>query len=95
MAHLRRAVILLRDAHVSLRLNKCLFHAAKINFFGDASRPGQLKLSEEKTVAVRVLKSCTTEMELKFFSGLYNVFQRLVANLSRVAAPLNKKLRKD
>lgn len=95
MVLLEQALALLRDAGVLLKLKKCPFFVEKINYLRKVIRPGLLKLYETTTAAVLELRDPATQTELRSFLGLCNVFSQFFSNFSRVAAPLNKKLRKN
>ena len=92
--HVRSVLSLLADAGVTLKLKKCFFFTDKIDYLGHVIRPGKLQIAEHTTDAIRQLQAPTNLTELRSFLGLCNVFRRFVPNFARIAAPLNRKLRK-
>lgn len=57
-------------------------------------RPGNIKVPSKSIEAVKVFKSPQMQTQLRSFLSLYNLYRRLVPNLSRVVAPFNKLLKK-
>lgn len=80
MVQLRQVPTLLRDAGMTLRLNKCSFFAENINELEHIIRAGRLELSQATTAAVRELKDQTTQTDSRFFLGLSNVLRSLSLN---------------
>lgn len=95
MAHSRRVFILLRDARGTLKLKKCVFFAEKISYLEHIIRPGRLELSKAIAAAVHEVKEPSTRTEVRFFTGLCNMFRQCFSNFSEVAVTLNKRLRKE
>lgn len=59
-APLRKALTLLHDSRVTLKMKKSLIFAERINFLGHVIHPERLELSEGTTLAVRNLTDLTT-----------------------------------
>lgn len=95
MTPLQHVLTLLRDSGVTLEIKKCLFIPERNNSLGHVLRPGRPKPSETTTAAVHELNDPMTQTELRSFLSIRSVFRRFVSNVSRVAASLNRKLRKD
>lgn len=95
LTQLKRVLTLLRDAGVTLKLKKSSFLAETISYLGHVSRSGRIEIRTATTDAFGQLKNPTTQTEIRSFLGLCNIFRRFVPYLSKVAAPLNKKLCKD
>lgn len=64
----------LRDSRVTLKLKKCSFFSAKLNYLRYVIRTRRLGLSEAAAAAVQRLIDSPTEIELKTFLVLCNVF---------------------
>lgn len=92
--HVRTVLRLLRNAGVTIRLDKCSFFATKVEYLGHTITPGKLAIHNRACDAVEQFKPLRTTTDIRSFLGLCNVFRRFVPNFSRVAAPLNKKLKK-
>lgn len=76
------------------QVKKEFIFCLKINNHVHIIQPEQLKLSELTMVTIRELNDPTTQRNSRYSFGICSV-SRLVPNLSRVASPLNKRLRID
>lgn len=79
----------------TFKQKKYKFFAKTIYYLSQGIRLGRFELTGRMTEAVAILKTHMTKMKLPSFYGLYNVFKRLLPNVSRIAAPLSKMLRKE
>ena len=94
MVHVDHVLTLLRSAGVSLKLKKCNFFTQSVSYLGHVIRPGRLSLADKNTRALREAKHPSTQTELRSFLGICNVYRRFVPNFARIAAPLNRMLKK-
>jgi hypothetical protein len=86
---------LLRDAGVSLRLDKCHFFRHRVNYLGHVIEPGKLSVQATKVDTILKAKLPRTKMELRAFLGICNVYRRFVSKFATIAAPLTRYSRKD
>jgi hypothetical protein len=86
---------LLRDAGVSLRLDKCHFSRRRVNYLGHVIEPGKLSVQATKVDTILKAKLPRTKTELRAFLGIYNVYRRFVPKFATIAATLTRHLRKD
>ena len=92
--HADEVLTALHSAGVSLKLRKCKFFSASVDYLGHIITPGKLHAAVINTDAVKGFKEPTTQTGLKSFLGLCNVYRRFVPNFARTAAPLQQLLRK-
>ena len=92
--HVQKVLSLLRDAGVTLKLSKCNFFTGSVDYLGHTIRPGKLEVASTNLKALEEAKYPTNQTVVRSFLGMCNVYRRFVPNFSRIAAPLNKKLRK-
>jgi hypothetical protein len=86
---------LLRDAGVSLRLDKCHFFRRRVNFLGHVIEPGKLSVQASKVDTIQKAKLPRIKTELRAFLGICNVYRRFIPKFETIAAPLTRYLRKD
>lgn len=73
---------------------RCFSFSDAIDYPGPMITPVRLLNATKTAAAVRSLCCPTTTSKLRFFLGLRNIYYQFVPNISRVAAPLNKRLKK-
>lgn len=91
----RRVLRLLYEATATFTLKKYYFFAEVVVYLAHLIRPGSLELAGHTSDAAAKLEHSSTQMEWRSFLRLCNVFERLIPSFARLAAPLNKTLRKD
>lgn len=77
----------LKNAEVTLNLEKCSFFTNTIDYLGLAIRPRRLEISFLATDAIEAAKRSTTLTKLRSFLGTCNVISRFVPNFARIAVP--------
>jgi hypothetical protein len=85
---LDKVLSLLRDAGVSLRLDKCHFFRRRANYLGHVIEPGKLSVQATKVDNILKAKLPRTKTELRAFLGICNVYRRFVPKFETIAAPL-------
>jgi len=79
----------LRDAGVTLNLEKCTWFPDEVEYLGHIVRPGQLHVHNKNVDALKHAKFPTTKTQMKSFLGMCNVYRRFVKDFSKRAKPLN------
>jgi hypothetical protein len=80
---LNKVLSLLRDAGVSLRLDKCHFFRRRVNYLGHVIEPGKLSVKATKVETILKAKLPRTKTELRAFLGTCNVYRRFVPSSRR------------
>jgi len=79
----------LREAGVTLNLEKCTWFSDEVEYLGPIVRPGQLHVHDKNVDALKHAKFPTTKTQLKSFLGMCNVNRRFVKDFAKRAKPLN------
>jgi len=79
----------LREAGVTLNLEKCTWFSDEIEYLGHIFRHGQLHVHNKNVDALKHAKFLTTKTDLKSFLGMCNVYRRFVKDFAKQAKPLN------
>jgi hypothetical protein len=85
---LDKVLSLLRDAGVSLRLDKCHFFSRRVNFLGRVIEPGKLSIQATEVDTILKAKLPRTKTELRAFLCICNVYRRFVPKFATVSAAL-------
>jgi hypothetical protein len=91
---LDKVLSLLREAGVSLRLDKCHFFCRSVNYLGHVIEPGKLSVQATKVDTILKAKLPRKKTELRALLGTFNVYRRFVSKFATIAAPLTNHLRK-
>lgn len=93
--HVSRIVRLLYESEVMVKQRRCYFFAETIISLCLHITPGCVEPAEHMTDEVAILEHLTTRTVLCSFLSLCNVFGWFVPYAACLAAPANKKLRKN
>jgi Reverse transcriptase (RNA-dependent DNA polymerase) len=85
----------LRDARVSLRLDKCHLFCRRVNYLERVIEPGKLSVQATKFDTILKAKLPHTKTELRAFLGICNVYRRFMPKFATISAPLTRHLRRD
>jgi len=64
----------LREAGVTIKLEKCTWFSDEVEYLGHIVRPGQLHVHNKNVDALKHAKFPTTKTQLKSFLGMCNVY---------------------
>ena len=85
----------LRQAGLTLKLNKCYFAQREVKYLGHIVSTADVRLDPAKTEAVSTYPIPNNVKELRQFLGLANYYRWFVVDYSRVAEPFHKLLTKE
>ncbi|KAL2086105.1 hypothetical protein ACEWY4_017164 [Coilia grayii] len=83
----------LREHHLFLKAEKCVFHKHQVQFLGYHISPQGVKMDQGKVDAVLNWPTPTTIKELQRLLGFANFYRRFIRNYSMLIAPLTNLLR--
>jgi hypothetical protein len=92
---LSRVLLLLKEAGVSLKREKCSFTAQKVRYLGLNISNHCVQVDEEKTAAVRKAMAPTIKSELRRFLRMTGLYRKFIPSYAEVSAPLTKYLQGD
>lgn len=92
--HVEFVLQLISKAEMTPNLNTCFSFPDAIKCLGHVIMSEQLQIASKTIDSVHVLRYPTTTFKLPSFLRLCSVYCRLVLNFSRMAASLNKQLKK-
>jgi len=78
----------LREAGVTLTLEKCTWFSDEVENLGHIVRPGKLHVHNKNVDALKHAKFPTTTTQLKSFLGMCNVYRRFFKDFAKRAKPL-------
>ena len=93
--HLRQVFDRLRQANLKLKPSKCHFACAKVQYLGHIVSGDGVAPDPEKISAVKNFPRPHNVKTVRSFLGLANYYRRFIKDFAKLAAPLNKLLRKD
>ena len=79
----------LREARVTLNLEKCTWFSDEVEYLGHIVRPGQLHVHNKNLDALKHAKFPTTKTQLKSFLGMCNVYRLFVKDIAKRPKPLD------
>jgi len=85
----------LREAGVTLNLEKCTWFSDEVEYLEHIVRPGQLRVHNKNVDALKHAKFPTTKTQLRSFLGMCNVYRRFFKDFAKQAKPLNAQTRAD
>lgn len=85
----------LREAGVTLNLEKCKWFTLEVEYLGHTITPGELHVLNKNTGALRVANFPTTKTQMNSFLGMCNVYRRFVQDFTKRARRLNALTKKD
>mgnify|MGYP003411260331 FL=1 len=94
LVHVDYVLSLLRNAGISLKLQKCNFFQPRVDYLGHVVTPGKLSVAEKNIETIRQAKHPQNRTELRSFLGMCNVYRKFVPHFAKKAAPLTELLKK-
>jgi len=85
----------LREAGVTLNLEKCTWFSDEFEYLGHIVRPGQLHVHNRNVDALKHASFPTTKTQLKSVLGMCNVYRRFLKDFAKRAKPLNAMTRAE
>ena len=92
MENLEQVLERLRAARLRLKLEKCEFFKAEVEYLDHVICSDEFKPQPSKMEAIKLIPVPKTARELQSFLGMINYYRKFIQNYSLVARPLTKLL---
>lgn len=86
---------LLRSSGVTLKMSKCKFFRAKVDYLGHTVLPTKLAAALEPTRVIGETPFPDDRTKIRSFLGACVVYRRFIRNFAKLVKPLNHMLKKD
>ena len=94
LKHIEDVMCRLRTHNLRLKLNKCTFLLAEINYLGYVISPKGIKPDSDKVEIIKQLSAPKTVKETRSFLGTCGFYRRFIKNYAQVALPLTELTKK-
>jgi len=91
----QRVLEILKQNHLYLNPEKCLFEKIKISYLGLIISKGQVEMDPVKVEGVKNWPVPKTVKEIQSFLGFINFYRRFIEGFASIAKPLHDLTRKD
>ncbi|GMF29447.1 unnamed protein product [Phytophthora fragariaefolia] len=95
LSHLREVLLCMCENHLYANVNKCIFGAEEIFFFGCFLGKDDVRADPEKVCAIAQWAVPVSQKDLRKWLGLANYLHTYSANYADMARPLTNLLKKD
>ena len=93
--HMRKVLEWLREAGLFLKPSKCEFHKQEVEFLGFVIGINGVRMDSAKVKSVTAWPTPRSPHDIRMFLGLANFYRRFIKNISQMAAPLTRLLKKE
>jgi hypothetical protein len=94
-AHVMSVLQKLKDAQLSLKLEKCQFGVPQVQFLGFVISKDGITMDPEKISAVVEWPTPQNPRDIQVFLGLANFYRRFIKDFSKISLPLTALLKKS
>jgi hypothetical protein len=95
VGHLHVVLQHLREHRLYAKLSKCDFWLKEIKFLGHTISQAGITIDPDKVQEVMNWKPPTTVRQIRSFLGLVGYYRRFIPDISRIAKPITKLLKKE
>ena len=93
--HLRKVLQRLREAKLTVKLNKCQFAMSQCTYLGHVVGSGVVRPENSKVEAIRDFPVPRSKKAVREFLDLAGYYRRFIPDFAAVAAPLTDLTRKN
>lgn len=94
ISHVDKIITTLTEAHFTLKINKCYLFQRKVEYLGHMVISGCLEIDKTKVASLRKAQPPANNTEVGSLLRFFNVYHRFINELTGVANPLRKLLKK-
>jgi hypothetical protein len=90
IATTHKVLEILRENHLFLKPEKCLFHKTEIPYLGLIICEDSIKMDPKKVERILAWRTPNKKKELQSFLGFINFYRRFIKDFARIAQPLHR-----
>jgi hypothetical protein len=95
MEHVKVVLEILMKQQLYIKRSKCIFGQQEFQYLGHVISPKGVRVDPEKVEAIKKWPKPKTLKAMREFLGLTRYYRRFIQNYGKIAAPINRMLKKN